>query len=556
MNHLLFINFFGGLALFLYALKIMNDNLQAVAGNKMKQILKKLTDTPIKGVAVGIVVTGIIQSSSATSVMLIGLVNANLMNLAQAIGVIMGANIGTTVTAQLIAFNLGNFAYIFVIAGIVMLFTRQNKTMEKWSYIILGFGLLFISLDVMSSSTVDLKDSPLASSFLTYMSYNPWLAIIAGAIFTMIIQSSSASIGIILVLARTGALSDIESAMYLVYGGNIGTTVKAWFASINVSKTAKRVALVHTLFNIIGSIIFTLLTYFGLYQRFIILVTPYDINNPENITHFIANTHTYFNILCCFMFLPFVNYLAKLAEYVIKDDHKENLSTGDAKHLDYNLLKTAEIAVEQSIKEMQEMIRLVKNSLETSMELFNTNNYRDLENVEKIENAIDYLQQEITLYLVAINDKSNSKMISQKIPSLLHTVNDIERIGDYSENINIILNTQILSQKASYSDEFMSIIYDKHNKILYMLDLLINYLDDFDNDIYNKINELEDRLHHEHKDIRIKILEMIKSSECEAMEGLHTIDYIDAIDSITAKIKNVIFAGSHQFIYIPVDNIK
>ncbi|MCL2063140.1 MAG: Na/Pi cotransporter family protein [Candidatus Cloacimonetes bacterium] len=552
MTLLFFINFFGGLAMFLYALKIMNDNLQAVAGNKMKRILKRLTDTPLKGVGVGLAVTGIIQSSSATSVMVIGLVNAGLMTLAQAIGVIMGANIGTTVTAQLIAFNLGTYAYIFVIAGIVMLFLRTSKSMEKWSYIILGFGLLFVSLDVMSSSVVPIRNSPIAQDFLVNMSNNPILSVLVGAVFTMIIQSSSAAIGITLVLTSTGLIS-LEGAMYLIFGSNIGTTITAWFASVNVSKAAKQVALVHTLFNVLGAVIFAFLTYIGVYTRFIYLVTPIDTGN---IARYVANAHTYFNIVNCLIFLPFTGLLAKLAQLIIKKDSFEEISSGDPKHLDQNLLTTPEIAIEQSIKEMQEMLRLSKNSLETSMELFNTSNYRDQEKIEKIENAIDHLQAEITLYLVALNERSNSKLIAEKIPSLLHAVNDVERIGDYAEHINEILNVQILGIKANFNDEFLGIISDMHKKVLFMLDLCVNFLEDFDKDLSDKIFELENRLNHQHKDLRNKLMEMIQNNDCEAMEGLHTIDYIDAVESLTGKIHNILVAGSHRFVYLPLERPK
>ena len=427
MNVLFFINFLGGLAMFLFAMKVMSDNLHAVAGNEMKRILKKLTNTPWKGVIVGLTVTGIVQSSSATSVMLIGLVNAGLMNLSQAVGVIMGANIGTTITAQLIAFKLGHYAFIFVIAGVIMLFAKQSKAMERWSLIVLGFGLLFISLGVMSDSVVPLRHSPAARDFLISVSDNPFLAVFAGTLFTMMIQSSSAAIGIVIVLA-TNHLISIEGAMYLVFGDNIGTTITAWFASIGVNRTARRVALVHSMFNIIGTVVFAFMTHLGLYAKFVNILTPGDIFNGGSIPRFVANTHTYFNIINCLIFLPFANLLSKFAYFIIKKDNSETLSTGEPKHLDIHLLQTAELAVEQSIKEMREMLKLVKKSLEVSMDSFLNRNYRKQEKIKKIENAIDHLQKEITLYLVAINEHSTSQAIAKKIPSLLHTVNDIEKL--------------------------------------------------------------------------------------------------------------------------------
>jgi phosphate:Na+ symporter len=553
MNVIFFVNFFGGLAMFLFSMKVMSDNLHAVAGNEMKRFIKKLTNTPIKGVFVGTVVTGIVQSSSATTVMLIGLVNAGIMSLTQAVGVIMGANIGTTVTAQLIAFKIGHYAFSFVIIGVILLFIKKSKVMERWSLIILCFGLLFIALNVMSESVMPLRQSEAVKHALISLSSNPLLAILAGTIFTMVIQSSSAAIGIVIVLA-SNELIPIQGAMYLVFGDNIGTTITAWLASIGVNKTARRVALVHSMFNIIGTLVFTLLTYFGYYTHFVNFLTPGDIFSGGNIPRFVANTHTYFNIINCIIFLPFANTLASLAYKIIKKDNSETLSTGEPKHLDFHLIQTADLAVEQSIKEMREMLKLVRRSLEVSMDSYLNKNYRKQEKIHKIENAIDHLQKEITMYLVAVNEQTNSQDIAKKIPSLLHTINDIEKLGDYAEQINEILNNQILSQKDSFYPDFLSILADNHNKILYMIDLSLKYLKELDQEYTYKIIELEGRINQQHFDLRKKILSMIQNAECDAASGLNTIDYIDTIESLADKMKNIVKAGSHQFIYLP--NLK
>lgn len=555
MNVLFFINFFGGLAMFLFSMKLMSDNLHAVAGNEMKRYLKKLTNTPLKGVFMGLTVTGIVQSSSATTVMLIGLVNAGIMTLSQAVGVIMGANIGTTITAQLIAFRLGHYAFSFVIIGVLMLFAKRSKVMERWSLIILGFGLLFISLSVMSDSVVPLRESAVAKDILISVSNNPILAILVGTIFTMMIQSSSAAIGIVIVLA-TNHLITIEGAMYLVFGDNIGTTLTAWLASINVNKTARRVALVHSMFNIFGTVIFAFLTYFGFYAKLVNILSPGNVFQGGSIPRFIANTHTYFNIINCLIFLPFANKLAKIAYFFIKEDHSEGLSTGEPKHLDYHLIQTADLAVEQAIREMREMLKLVKRSLEVSMDSFINRNYRKQEKIKKLENAIDHLQKEITLYLVSVNEHSNSQDIAKKIPSLLHTINDIEKLGDFAEQVNEILNNQILSQKTSYYPEFLSILSDNHQKILYMIELSLKYMEDLDTDYTYKIIELEGRINQQHRDLRKKLLNMIQNAECDAASGLNTIDYIDTIESIADKMKNIVKAGSHHFVYFPKDKPK
>lgn len=231
MSFLDFVNLLGGLALFMFGMNKMSENLQAVAGNEMRRILKMLTNTPLKGVLVGLGVTALVQSSSATTVMMIGLVNAGIMTLYQAVGVVMGANIGTTVTAQLIAFKLGDYAFAFVITGVVLLIMRRSRRMERWSAIVLGFGLLFVGLNVMSDAVVPLKNSEIARNFMADLSTHPLTAILTGLIFTMMIQSSSASIGIVIVLASSGLIG-FEGAMYLVFGDNIGTTITAWLAGL------------------------------------------------------------------------------------------------------------------------------------------------------------------------------------------------------------------------------------------------------------------------------------------------------------------------------------
>jgi len=563
MNIMDIIKFLGGLAIFLYSMKLMSDNLNAVAGDEMKRILKKLTNTPLKGVFVGLAVTSIIQSSSATSVMLIGLVNSGIMNLTQAIGVIMGANIGTTITGQLIAFKFINLAYAFIIIGIILIFIKHSKAMERWALIILGFGLLFVAIDIMSKAVLPLQESNLAIEFLISLSTNPILAVLMGTVFTMLIQSSSASIGIVIVLTSKGLIQPL-GAMYLVFGDNIGTTITAWLASLSVSRSGKRIALIHTLFNVIGTIIFIALTSVGYYEKFIWWVTPGNLPTgsvtmpitPEiehMLARFVANTHTYFNVINCLLFLPFTGYLEKIVMYCIQKDSTETISTGEPKHLNPLLIPSSVLAVEQSIKEMSEMLKLVKLSLEVSMEAYNTRNYRKQEKVVKIENAIDQLQKEITLYLVAINDHSNSRIISQKIPSLLHTVNDIEKMGDFTEQINEILNNQIQHQKTTFFPEFLSIIEDSYTKTIHMCDLTLQCLEHFDRNCHDTVIEMELSFRTFHNELRKEILTKIQNADCDAESGLNTIDYIDEIEMIAKKLTNIVKARQNRFVYQPAD---
>ncbi|MDD2422742.1 MAG: Na/Pi cotransporter family protein [Candidatus Cloacimonetes bacterium] len=548
MTILQIINFFGGLALFIFGMNKMTDNLQAVAGSEMRRIMKKLTDTRLKGVIVGMSVTALIQSSSATTVMLIGFVNAGILTLSQAVGVIMGANIGSTITAQLIAFNIGQYAFAFIIVGVILLLIRRSRKMERWSLIIIGFGLIFIGLGQMTNAVVPLRDSQMAKDFLVHISTNPLLGILVGTIFTMMIQSSAASVGIVIVLATNG-LIPFEGALYLVFGDNIGTTITAWLASVGSNYAARRVALVHTLFNSFGTLLFGILTYLGVYTLIINRLTPGDVFAGENMARHIANGHTFFNIFNTMICLPFAGLFAKAAIKLIPQDKTDTMSLGEPKHLDYHLISNSELAIGQSIKEMREMLRLVHLGLTVSYEAFKDKSYKKQIRVSRIEAAIDQLQREITLYLVAVNEKTNADDIIQKIPALLHTVNDIEKIGDFTEEVNRILNYQITAQKVPLSLEFTSMIDDMQAKMMFMLDLGLDYLVDMQDDLSFKIFEMEGRINEQHANLRNKILLMIQNGECDAAGGLNTIDYLDQAEVIADKLKNLVEAGSQKFIY-------
>ncbi|MCK9584236.1 MAG: Na/Pi cotransporter family protein [Candidatus Cloacimonetes bacterium] len=555
MTILQIMNFFGGLALFIFGMNKMTDNLQAVAGNEMRRTLKKLTDTRIKGVIVGMSVTALIQSSSATTVMLIGFVNAGILTLSQAVGVIMGANIGSTITAQLIAFNIGQYAFAFIIVGVIFLLIRKSRKMERWSLIIIGFGLIFIGLQQMTLSVVPLRESQAAKDFLVHISTNPLLGILAGTLFTMMIQSSAASVGIVIVLASNG-LIPFEGALYLVFGDNIGTTITAWMAGIGSNYAARRVALVHTLFNSFGTILFALLTYLGVYTLIINRITPGDVFSGVNLARHIANGHTFFNVFNTIICLPFAGLFAKAAIRIIPQDKIDTVSLGEPKHLDYHLISNSELAIGQSLKEMREMLRLVRLGLVVSYEAFKDKSYKKQIRVSRIEAAIDQLQREITLYLVAVNEKTNADDIIQKIPALLHTVNDIEKIGDFTEEVNRILNYQITAQKVPLSADFIGMIDDLHAKILFMLDLCVDYLETFQEDLSFKIFEMEGRINEQHANLRNKILLLVQNGECDAAGGLNTIDYLDQAEVIADKLKNLVEAGSHKFIYSRIAKMR
>lgn len=542
------INFFGGLAMFIYGMNMMTENIQNLIGSEMRRILKVLTDTPVKGVLVGMTVTALIQSSSATTVMLIGLVNTGILNLSQAVGVIMGANIGTTLTAQLIAFNVGEYAYGALIIGVFLLLVRKSRTMERWGHFVIGLGLIFIGLSVMSKSAIPLRESEVARDVIMRLSSNPFLGVLTGTIFTMMIQSSAASVGIVIVLT-SGGLIPFESAIYLILGDNIGTTITAWLASIGSNHTARRVAMVHTLFNVIGTFVFGFLTYKGIYPIIINRLTPGDVSLGENIARHVANSHSFFNIFNTLFLLPFAGILAKIASFIVKEDKSEPISLGEPRHLNYHMISNSELAINQALREMREMLRLVRLGLSVSYEAFKDKNYKKQIRVSKIEQAIDNLQREITLYLVAINERTNAESVARKIPALLHTVNDIEKLGDYVEEVNRILNYQVPMQKQPLSEEHIAMIDALQDKLCFMLDLCISYLKEYNEDSSYKIIEMEGRIKEQHRYLRNRILTEIQNGECDAAGGLNTIDYLDQAEVIADKMKNLVKAGSHSFVY-------
>lgn len=416
----------GGLALFLYGMHIMGEGLELVAGNQLKKILEKLTSNRFMGMLVGIVTTAIVQSSSATTVMLVGFVNAKLMSLTQAVGVIMGANIGTTVTAQLIALDISLVAPIIAFIGIILILFSKRKKTNYIGQIFIGLGMLFIGMGTMSSSMSPLREIPEFRQFMTNFS-NPFMGILIGAVFTSIIQSSSASVGILQALATQGLIG-IDGAMYVVFGQNIGTCITSLLSSIGTNKNAKRVAICHVLFNMIGTIIFVIISFVLPLDEWMIALAP------GNAVKQIANLHTTFNLTSTILLLPFTMQLAKLSRIIIKGKDKaeegmnlEFIETGS--FLDSN------IAIVNLEAEIGRMINLAKNNLELSMAKFNQPDKEMLGKVNEQEEIINFLHKEIIKNIVKTNALPLAESSAAQLNYLYIITNNLERIADHSENI-------------------------------------------------------------------------------------------------------------------------
>lgn len=419
----------GGLGLFLFGIRTMGDGLENAAGAKLKRMLEVLTGNRFLAVLVGFVVTAIIQSSTATTVMVVGFVNAGMMSLAQAVGVIMGANIGTTVTSLLIALNFSSVAAASVIVGVILMLASKKTVVKNLGAIFTGFGLLFLGIDMMSDSMAPLRDSAGFMNFIVTVSESPLrplFGIILGIVMTAVLQSSSASVGVLQTLAMQG-LVPLKFSVFVLFGQNIGTCLTALFSTVGAKKNSKRAAVIHLLFNLIGTGIFILIA----------LLTPYvewiEKLSPDPMAQ-IAISHIVFNIVSTVVMFPFAKALVKLSCLLVpgKDDSESEMH---CKFIDDRLLNTPPFAVMQVSKEVARMAKLARDNFETSAHALINRSDKDLDKVMENEEIINYLNHHITSYLVKLNALDITDSDSDYIARVFHAINDIERVGDHAINL-------------------------------------------------------------------------------------------------------------------------
>lgn len=418
---------FGGLALFLYGMKMMSNGLEEAAGNKLKKILETLTSNRFLAVLVGAGITAVIQSSSATTVMVVGFVNSGLMQLSQAVGVIMGANIGTTVTGLLIALDIGAIAPIIAFIGVVPLVFFKSKRSNYIGLIVAGLGILFIGMELMGSAMEPLRGSEFFINMMTNFS-NPLLGILAGALFTAVIQSSSASIGILQTLAMSGLIG-LDSAVYVLFGQNIGTCITAVFASISANRNAKRTTIIHLMFNVIGTALFVTICSILPFTDWIKELVP---NNPSAQ---IANVHIIFNVVTTIILFPFGSLMAKLAVKILPEKEGENNGEMSLQFVNDHSIGSTAIAIEQLRNEEQRMLDIARNNVEASFDTLLTMDTSRLEGLNQNEEYLDYLNTEITKYISKTFSFTMSSQDSQIIYSLFDICSNIERIGDHATNM-------------------------------------------------------------------------------------------------------------------------
>ncbi len=525
----------GGLGLFLYGMHMMGEGLEKAAGGKMRRLLEILTRNKYLAVLVGAAVTAVIQSSSATTVMVVGFVNAGLMELTQAVGVIMGANIGTTITGQMIAtLNMKDLAPILAFVGVIMIMMFKGKTTRAIGQVLAGLGILFIGMDTMSASMKPLQENEGFQQLLVSFQ-NPFMGILVGAVFTAIIQSSSASTGILQALAAQGLIG-LDGAMFVLFGQNIGTCVTALLASVGTTRAARRTAVIHLLFNLIGTIIFVILALTLPLARWVEAISPLGPMQQ------IANTHTIFNVVTTLLLLPASNLLVRMACRLVpgSDPVTEPMAL---KYLNDQVMVTPMLAVTEVVKEVERMGELTHRNLKTAMDSFLDGDMGRTKEVLDHEQVINYLNHQITTYLVRINALALDDRESRLVGSLYHVVNDLERIGDHAENI-VEYTRNHVENGVSYSDAAIAEMRDVSERVdtvlhdaLYIFNrhsALPGELDQL-TDKEEEIDQLTDQLRDRH-------IQRLNEGLCSPESGMDFVDLLINLERVSDHATNIAYS--------------
>ena len=526
----------GGLGLFLFGMELMSDSIEKVAGARLRRILEIFTTNRFMGMIVGIIFTGIIQSSSACTVMVVSFVNYGLMNLYQAAGVILGANIGTTITSQLVSFNLSKIAPLILLVGVVvMMFTKKEKV-RKVAEVVVGFGILFVGLSTMSQAMANMKNEPQVVNLLMSLK-NPFLATLMGFALTAIIQSSSVTVSIVLLLANQDLLP-LPITLYIILGCNIGACATAMLASMTGKKDAKRAALIHLLFNIIGTVII----YIALFvagDQIVELIKSISADNGR----FVANAHTLIKIAQVIMLFPFTGWLVKMT-YLIVPGEDQKVGYRESYQLKYigdKVVFNPATAVVEVVKELERMASLAEENLNRAMNALITLDEEDIEEVYEVEKNINFLNHAITDYLVKINQTTLPIEDLNSLGALFHVVNDIERIGDHAENVADAAR-QRKEEGVSISKEAQKELGD----MLEMVNKIIRYAVEMfaksDETHMQEIITLDDQVDEKERELQKKHVERLTKGECSPEAGMIFSDIVSGLERVADHATNIAFA--------------
>ena len=541
------LNVIAGLGMFLYGMKLMGDGLQKVAGDKMRGILETLTKTRFSALIVGIIFTGVIQSSNAATVMVVSFVNAGLMNLSQAIGVIFGANIGTTVTGQLLSLDMSKYAPVILLVGVIMVMFMQHPMVKKFGEVIVGFGM-----GTMSSAVGIVKDAPLVTSTLGQLS-NPFLCVFFGFAVTSILQSSSATVGILIALCGQGVV-DIHHVFFMILGCNIGACISAVLTSLSGNKMAKRAACLHLSFNVLGSVLMFIALVLGSngVEHLLHIMTEHTCTQPDQMVNGVnvflqrevANTHTMFKVVQVAVFFFLSPLLIKLSYILIPGEDQEEEAASTAPELAYiggHNVYNPTTAVPTGICEIVRMGNIAQENMEKAMDALLHKDENLIAEVYQTEITIDYLNTEITNYLVQINTLSLPVADRKMLGGLFHVVNDIERIGDHAENIADFAKTCI-DQELTFSEEAMQELKDMLDDTCEILSLALNMFSHNSEEHLQEILDLENEIDDMERQLQNNHIVRLTSDKCQAHAGMIFTDVVSGLERIADHSTNIAFS--------------
>lgn len=540
MSVSILLNLAGGLGLFLFGMKLMSQAIEKVAGAKLRHILEIFTTNRFMGMIVGIVFTGLVQSSSACTAMVVSFVNAGLMNLYQAAGVIFGANIGTTITSQLVSFNLSKIAPVILLAGVLVVMFTPREGIKQVAEVVVGFGILFVGLSTMSSAMAGMRDEPQVVSLLGSLT-NPFVATFMGMVITSVIQSSSVTVSIVLLLAQQGLL-DLPICLYIILGCNIGACTTALLASLAGKKDAKRAALIHFWFNVIGTVLIYIILAFAM-EPVLALIGSISGDNGR----FVANAHTIIKIFQVIVLFPFSGWIVKLACACVPGEDKKigYRESYQLKYIGEKVVFNPATAVFEVMKELDRMASLASENLNRAMNALITLDEEDIEEVHEVEKNIDFLNHAITDYLVKINQTTLPIEDLKSLGALFHVVNDIERIGDHAENVAEAAkrrkeNGAVISKQAQAE---LGEMLDMVNKIIqYSIEMFIKS----DEQHMREIIALENQVDAKEKELQQAHVDRLTRGECTPEAGMLFSDIVSGLERVADHATNIAFAIINQ----------
>ena len=525
----------GGLGLFLYGMTLMSDSLEKAAGAKLRGILELFTKNRYVGIIVGVVFTAIIQSSSAATVMVVSFVNAGLMTLYQAIGVIYGANIGTTVTSQLVSFNLSQYAPVFIMAGVLMLMIFKNPTVKKAGEVVIGFGILFLGISTMSSSMGALKELPAIQNLFMSLD-NRFFALLLGLVITAIVQSSSVTVSIVLLLAQQGLLP-LKICFFIILGCNIGACMSAMLASLSGKKNAKRAALIHLLFNIIGSIIMAVILLIG--SNWIEALIMHF--SGGNLGRCVANTHTIFKVFQVIILMPFMSWIVKLTYLIVPGEDNDVEDEYEMKYIGDGDRLSSATAIPQVCSEISHMGEIAIGNLEKALDALLIKDDKAAKEVFEVEKRIDYMNKEITDYLVKANQISLPVGDRKKLGALFHVVSDIERVGDHAENIAEDVE-KLIDMKEDINGMAGNEIRRMQEMTVKILHLSMDMFNLEDDSHLQEILDLENAIDAKERELQNLHVKCLTTGECSAQVGMMFSDLASNLERVADHATNIAFS--------------